>query len=119
MDNPYQGQEPYETAWQQGHDYGAANPGDTSPSPPDFASWGYDEETTTYVAQVWTEGAQAGRDEAGSGDGGGGGSEEGHEIDWSEYPELVRAAQLGDNFDAYLADIGIDVSQLDDGDAVA
>lgn len=69
--NPYDGQEPYGTAWQQGYEHGVANPSDTSPQAPDYSSWGYDEETTGYIGQVWQEGALAGREEGSGGQSGG------------------------------------------------
>ena len=65
MSNPY-GEEPYVTAWQLGYDYGSQNPTDTSPQPPDFSTWGYDESVTGYCAQVWSEGALAGREATGA-----------------------------------------------------
>jgi hypothetical protein len=75
MSNPYS-DEPYLTAWQYGSDYGSQNPGDTDPQSPDFSSWGYDDDITGYVVQVWREGALAGRDGssggASTGDGGSG-----------------------------------------------
>jgi hypothetical protein len=74
MANPYS-EEPYLTVWDQGHEYGAANPSDTDPTPPDYASWGYDETTTGYIVTVWREGVLAGSEEASAG----GGYEEGSE----------------------------------------
>lgn len=35
-------------------------------------------------------------------------------VDWSNFPELVRATLLGNDFDAYLADIGVDPSVFDE-----
>lgn len=62
--NPYDGHEPYKTAWQHGHDYGRQNRGSEQPDTPDFSGWGYDAATTKYIDQVWQEGALAGREEA-------------------------------------------------------
>jgi hypothetical protein len=59
MDNPYQGQDPYQTAWSSGHDYGLQNPGNGNPQAPDFSSWGLDDQTQSYVEQVWREGVVA------------------------------------------------------------
>ncbi|WPB58344.1 hypothetical protein [Xylophilus sp. GOD-11R] len=36
-------------------------------------------------------------------------------VDWGQFPELVRATTLGNDFDAYLTDIGVDPSQADNG----
>lgn len=33
-------------------------------------------------------------------------------IDWSQYPELVRATTYGSDIDAYLSDIGVDPSLI-------
>lgn len=65
LDNPYS-DDPYKTAWQQGHDYGQQSPNDTSPQTPDFSSWGYDADTSNNIGQVWQEGALAGRTDAGA-----------------------------------------------------
>lgn len=108
MSNPYAGQEYYEPAWDQGYEYGTANPDDSQPSSPDFSSWGLDEETTGYVAQVWQEGALAGREAAVA-------SPQGYDANTDtfvgtqeEFPALTLAAQYGDDFDGWLAAIGVD-----------
>jgi len=126
MTNAYAGQEPYATAWQQGYDYGQANPSDSQPQAPDYSSWGYDAETTGYVTQVWQEGALAGR-EAGSGGsssssaGGGGGqsnadgtitlpSDISAELTnfTSYYPELTALVGAGDGDTYYQNVVGIE-----------
>ncbi len=61
MTNPYHGTQPYESAWQHGHEYGIEHPGSEQPETPDFAGWGFDATTTGYIGQVWQEGALAGR----------------------------------------------------------
>lgn len=33
-------------------------------------------------------------------------------IDWNDFPELLRATQLGGDIDGYLADIGVDPSVI-------
>jgi hypothetical protein len=33
-------------------------------------------------------------------------------VDWSSFPELVRATTLGNDFDSYLTDIGVDPSLI-------
>jgi len=68
MDNPYSGQEPYESSWNYGYQYGKDNPNDPDPTPPDFSDWGLDDETRGYVEQVWREGALAGREEGQGGE---------------------------------------------------
>lgn len=35
-------------------------------------------------------------------------------VDWNDFPELVRATNFGGDIDAYLTDIGIDPSVIDD-----
>jgi hypothetical protein len=72
--NPYAGNEPYSTAWQQGHDYAANQSLAGTPQTPDFSGWGYDDATTAYVGQVWQEGALAGQQGAGGGAVAGGGA---------------------------------------------
>ncbi len=108
MANPYAGQEYYEEAWAQGYEYGQNNPGDEEPTPPDFSSWGLDEETAGYVAQVWQEGALAGRESAQA-------PQQGYDPDTDtfvgssdEFPALALAAQYPDDFDGWLTAIGID-----------
>jgi hypothetical protein len=97
MTNPYAGQEPYEAAWQYGFDYGAQNPTDEQPQAPDFSSWGLDEQTTAYVAQVWAEGALAGR---GSG-AAGGGTQDGETP--VQIPDDLRDEMV--NFDQYYPEL--------------
>ncbi len=41
-----------------------------------------------------------------------------HSIDWSQFPELVRATTFGGDIDAYLTDIGVDPSVLSGDDIV-
>jgi hypothetical protein len=130
MDNPYSGQEPYESAWNYGYQYGKDNPSDTSPTPPDFSGWGLDDQTRGYVEQVWREGALAGREEAQGGSGGGSGDGSGGDGGSSqlpyydaesdtlyasadEFPSLVFLAQCGD-VDTWLTQLGIDPAQLND-----
>jgi hypothetical protein len=62
MSNPYAGNEPYQSAWQHGYDYGAQHPQESQPEAPDFSSWEQDETVTGYLAQMWQEGALAGRE---------------------------------------------------------
>jgi hypothetical protein len=122
VDNPYSGQEPYATAWDHGYQYGSQNPNDTDPTPPDFSSWGLDDETKGYVEQVWKEGALAGR-ESGGGQSGGDGGQSGLPhydaesdtlyADAEEFPSLVFLAQCGD-VDSWLNQLGIDPSQFTD-----
>ena len=129
MTNAYEGQEPYATAWQQGYDHGQANPSDGQPQAPDFSSWGYDAETTGYVAQVWQEGALAGREGGGgaapgssssSAGGGGGQSNADGTITLpddirtelanftSSYPELTALVGAGDGDTYYQNVVGIE-----------
>ena len=35
-------------------------------------------------------------------------------VDWSRFPELVRATTFGNDIDAYLTDIGVDPSVIAD-----
>lgn len=128
--NPYANNEPYQTAWQQGYDYAQANPNDQSPQTPDFSSWGYDQQTTNYIAQVWQEGALAGGASGVTGGGGGqrgqaaqGGGGQGDAtqlphydadtdtlyVNPEEFPALTALAQAGD-FDTWLQGLGIDPS---------
>lgn len=135
MTNPYSGNEPYGTAWQQGHEYGAQNPGSDQPQAPDFSSWGYDDATTGYIGQVWQEGVLAGRDEAAGGASGGtGGQDPGGGatndlphydaetdtlyVDAAEFPALEFLVQCGD-IDNWLTQIGIDPSVFSDDEPVA
>lgn len=37
-------------------------------------------------------------------------------IDWSQFPELVRATTYGGDIDAYLTDIGVDLSVVTNDD---
>lgn len=62
MTNPYVGNEPYQTAWQQGYDQTSQQSSQGQPQTPDFSGWGYDEATTGYIGQVWQEGALAGQE---------------------------------------------------------
>lgn len=63
MDNPYQGHEYYDTAWQDGFNHGQQYPGDTDPAAPtSFPPLELDEEYLGYLQRVWLEGALAGRE---------------------------------------------------------
>jgi hypothetical protein len=63
MANPYQGQDGYDRAWQDGYDYGQAHPSESDPAPPAvFAPLDLDGEILGYMQQVWREGALAGRE---------------------------------------------------------
>lgn len=144
MTNPCNGSEPYQTAWQQGNDYGKQNPGDGQPQAPDFSGWGYDDETAGYIAQVWQEGVLAGReavpgggagDAGGGADDGGGGADDGGGggvsdlphydtetdtlyVNADEFPALDFLVQCGD-VDTWLTEIGIDPSVFSDDEPVA
>jgi hypothetical protein len=132
MSNPY-GDEPYATAWQQGYDFGQTSSGDT---PPDFSGWGYEADVTAYLAQVWREGAQAGRDAAAgssssssSDSGGGGGGSDLIQLPAdvaaelanlpAYYPESFAIYYAGDA-ESYLHSIGIsDIPSDDEPPAIA
>jgi hypothetical protein len=124
MENPYSGQSPYDAAWDYGYQYGRENSNDSDPTPPDFSSWGLDDETRGYVEQIWREGALAGREE---GQGGGGGASElpfyDPESDTlyasaEEFPALVFMHECGD-VDTWLRELGIDPEMLADDEPVA
>jgi len=59
MTNPYAGNEPYGTAWQNGYDYASSHSIMGDPSPPDFSGWGYDASVTGAIENSWREGALA------------------------------------------------------------
>lgn len=145
MTNPYAGNEPYGTAWQQGYDYAQANPNEQAPQTPDFSSWGYDQQTTSYVGQVWQEGALAGGASGLTGGGQGGQAAQGSAaasgqsgggdanasqlphydaesdtlyVDPEEFPALTALAQAGD-FDTWLQGLGIDPSIFADDQPTA
>lgn len=121
MDNPYT-DEPYQTAWQQGHDYGGQNPSDESPQTPDFSSWGYDGDTTDSIGTVWQEGALAGRNDSSSSAGStspDGGATAQNDTDavtldpslaaeladlWSQFPETYAMMQCADG-DSYFSQV--------------
>lgn len=123
--NPYDGNEPYQTAWHQGDDYAKSNPSDSQPQTPDFSSWGYEADVTAYLGQVWQEGALAGRDASGAGAGAASGTSDGTvEIpaDLADelarfpeyYPESLAMARAGDA-DTYFRDVvGIEIPSEND-----
>ena len=123
MSNPYS-DEPYTTAWQYGYDFGSQNPNDTDPQPPDFSSWGYEEDITGYIVQVWREGALAGRDAA-SGGGGASGADviqlpadiAAELAQFREYyPETMALCDAGD-VDTWLQSVvGVEYIPVDDDD---
>ena len=148
MTNPYDGNEPYQTAWQQGYDYATQNPSETSPQTPDFSGWGYDSDITSYLGQVWQEGALAGGASGvtgggggtggagsggssgdpgqGGGAGGGGSSELPYYdaetdtlyVSAEEFPALTQMAEAAD-FDTWLQQLGIDPSTMADNEPIA
>jgi hypothetical protein len=142
MTNPYAGNEPYDTAWQQGYDYTSQMSSEGQPQTPDFSSWGYDDQTTAYIGQIWQEGALAGQQAAANASGAapGSGSSAGQPSDGgappggtddgavelpsdvadelanfaSYYPETWAVAQATDP-DAYVREsLGIDEPPTDD-----
>jgi hypothetical protein len=142
--NPYNGTEPYQSAWQQGYDYATQHPAETSPQTPDFSGWGYDSDITGYIGQVWQEGALAGGGSGVTGGGGGaGGTGSGGEpgqaggtaggaselphydaetdtlyVSAEEFPALTQLAEAAD-FDAWLQQLGIDPRTMADDEPVA
>ncbi len=133
MTNPYDGNEPYQTAWQQGDDYGKSNPNDAQPQTPDFSSWGYAADITTYLGQVWQEGALAGRSEGAAPSGSSGspaspgssGSSDGTVQIPSDladelarfaeyYPESMAIAQAGDPDTYFRNVVGIEIPSEQD-----
>lgn len=120
MTNPYSGQEPYESAWNYGYQYGTDYPSDTDPTPADFSGWGLDDETRGYVEQVWREGALAGREASQSGSGGTSDQLPYYDaesdtlyVDAEEVPSLAFLVQCGD-VDTWLRELGIDPALFDD-----